>query len=203
MNRMGQETVRLARRLRLPLNPSSEPDMPMDKRRRPLAAALLVLLIGACLQVEAAPVDLSGLHQLSVRESRLSGTLDPSIQQAPSVVTAVWLDVDADGDLDVVGVDGALALLVWENEGHGRLTLKRPCDPALLPSETGNDRLESPYAIDISDQGDAPSIGLHGASESVVPRYSRPLTAESSVTPRSRTRSSRTPRAPPLSLRSS
>ena len=45
-------------------------------------------------------------------------------------------DIDADGDLDVVANDGSLELLVWINDGTGRLT-RRQNRPALCAVGTG------------------------------------------------------------------
>jgi hypothetical protein len=44
--------------------------------------------------------------------------LDPGLR----LVAMVGSDLDADGDLDLVANDGSLDLLVWINDGTGRLT---------------------------------------------------------------------------------
>jgi hypothetical protein len=49
-------------------------------------------------------------------------TLDPDLR----LVSMVAADIDADGDLDVVASDGSLNLVVWTNDGTGRLTRKYP-----------------------------------------------------------------------------
>ena len=164
--------------------------MPTTVKRLPFVAALLALLAGAWLQVEAAPVqDASSWRHQRAQTPTASG------------ITTVWIDVDQDGDLDVVGIDGALALLVWENDGAGRLSLRQPLTPTLWSSTQEDAGLDSPCATDTSDQSDTPSVGLARRCAPIVSQHSRPLTADVQAALRSRTRSSRSPRAPPVLLR--
>lgn len=54
------------------------------------------------------------------------GLQAPSIEPNRRVVSILAADIDADGDLDVVATDTSLELLVWTNDGSGRLTRKQP-----------------------------------------------------------------------------
>ena len=166
----------------------------------PFGVVLLALLSGAWLRLEAAPVSLSGWHHkpLPAQAENLPEDFDRSVERASAAIAAVRFDVDDDGDLDIVGLDGALALLVWENDGAGRLTLKQPLEPTSLTSDGSDISFDVPSATDdSSDQSDTPSDGVTRRCEPFVSPYSRQLTVERSAPLRSRTRSSRTPRAPP------
>jgi hypothetical protein len=176
--------------------------LPKIIRRVPFVVLLLAFLSGAWLRLEAAPVStLTGWRHatLPTRTEPLPDDFDRSAERASAAIAAVRFDVDDDGDLDIVGVDGALALLVWENDGAGRLTLKDPLELTALTSDAPDITLDTPSAADdSSDQSDTPSDGLARRCEPFVSPYSRPLTIERSAPLRSRTRSSRTPRAPPV-----
>jgi hypothetical protein len=57
------------------------------------------------------------------------GFVLPSADGDIKVSSLVAADLDADGDLDIVaseGAEGSLAILVWENDGAGRLTRREP-----------------------------------------------------------------------------
>jgi hypothetical protein len=46
----------------------------------------------------------------------------PSLLPGSRLVSMIAEDIDADGDLDVVANDGSLNLIVWTNDGSGRLS---------------------------------------------------------------------------------
>jgi hypothetical protein len=48
--------------------------------------------------------------------------LAPTFEPGQRLVAMVASDIDDDGDLDLVGDDGSLDLLVWINDGTGHLT---------------------------------------------------------------------------------
>jgi hypothetical protein len=50
----------------------------------------------------------------------------PSIDLSRTFLSLIAADIDADGDLDVVGIDEFRKLVVWENDGTGHLTRKHP-----------------------------------------------------------------------------
>jgi hypothetical protein len=53
----------------------------------------------------------------------------PSIDLSRTFLSLIAADIDADGDLDVVGIDEFRRLVVWENDGTGQLTRKSPTQP--------------------------------------------------------------------------
>ena len=62
----------------------------------------------------------------------------PSSDSDVKVSSLVAADLDADGDLDIVAsqrVHGVVSIVVWENDGAGRLTRRRPSPPKTLRSE--------------------------------------------------------------------
>ena len=48
----------------------------------------------------------------------------PAVEPGRRLVSMIAEDIDADGDLDVVASDDSLGLVVWTNDGSGRLTLQ-------------------------------------------------------------------------------
>jgi len=76
-----------------------------------------------------------------------------------SLVTA---DLDADGDLDVVATDassGSVRLVVWENDGSGRLQRKQPARPKSLGTEPADPSLApGQERVVVSIQPDAPAV---------------------------------------------
>ena len=46
----------------------------------------------------------------------------PEVKAGSRLVSMIAEDIDADGDLDVVANDGTLNLIVWTNDGSGRLS---------------------------------------------------------------------------------
>lgn len=116
------------------------------------------------------------------------------------VASLVTTDLDADGDLDVIATDGSSDLVVWTNDGSGRLTRKaprrasdltpEPPSPSLAPNEQANL---------VSIQNTAPSLQAGSGARSLV------LVEQSLVysTPGVGVGSSsgvRSPRAPPSTL---
>ncbi len=123
-------------------------------------------------------------------------TLDPDLR----LVSMIAADIDADGDLDVVASDGSLDLVVWTNDGTGRLTRKYP-----EPSSGGLDQrptqtLDSHEATADSvlpPRGSACGVrseqrlGLAVVGAHLVPPLPARFPAVAGV---------RTPRAPPASI---
>lgn len=126
--------------------------------------------------------------------------LPPAVQPGSRLVSMIAEDIDADGDLDVVANDGSLDLIVWTNDGSGRLSRQPGRDTPGLRSE--------PEAPGLTH--DSP------ASDSLVPQAfgsldlrPRIITASPDLSPLSRIAShaalrpacisTRTPRGPPVS----
>jgi hypothetical protein len=66
------------------------------------------------------------LPPLVTPASVLPAGLAPPRTDGRLLVSVIAADIDADGDLDVVGSDGSLDLIVWDNDGTGHLTRKDP-----------------------------------------------------------------------------
>jgi hypothetical protein len=98
------------------------------RRTAPLATlAALVWAASAPVQsrsVGAGPsVPARPMFEATVLAQALPSVLTPpSLQEGWRLVSMVAEDIDADGDLDVVASDGSLHLVVWTNDGSGRLT---------------------------------------------------------------------------------
>ena len=140
------------------------------------------------------------LHPPSELPSALQASLS---HQAVTLVSAVAADIDADGDLDVIGSDDHLALIVLVNDGYGHLSRgvahrgpstwrSEPVDPAL------------------HDRGDAPSVSVQNEPPTVGLDTARTVDLRDAVTfaPRGRQQaasaapiSTRVPRAPPTAFR--
>jgi hypothetical protein len=178
---------------------------PIIARRLSLLTALLALLAGAWIEVEAAPlVRVARPSELALSNpAAFPEDIDLSaIERVSAAVAMVAVDLDADGDLDIVGIDASLTLLVWENDGAGRLTLKEPSETPKLVSDGDDPSLDSPLVTEISDQGDTASVRLARRTDPISPTRSRCVCSDSPVPLSSRTRSSSTPRAPPVSISS-
>ena len=176
---------------------------PIIARRLPLLAVLIALLVGAWIEVEAAPlVGAARPAQATLTNpSGFPADIDLSaIERVSTAVAMVAVDLDADGDLDLVGVDASLTLLVWENDGAGGLTLLEPSEAPKLVSNGDDPSLDSPVITEISDQGDTASVRLVRRTDPITPARSRCVCADSPVPLPTRTRSSSTPRAPPVSI---
>jgi len=78
------------------------------------------------------------------------------------VSSLVTTDLDADGDLDIVAADGssgALDIVVWVNDGAGRLTRKAPAPAGHLASEPAAPAIDEHQAtVMASVQPNGPAI---------------------------------------------
>jgi hypothetical protein len=129
----------------------------------------------------------------------------PAGMQAPGsdwirVASLITTDLDADGDLDVVATDGSSALVIWTNDGNGRLTRKPPRRASdLVPEPPPPSLTPHQQATLVSVQNNAPSLQA-GAGASSLLLAAQPLMC---ATPSVGGRGSlgvRSPRAPPSSL---
>lgn len=116
------------------------PVRPFVRSLAAITAALLLLCVGVRGYAAGAeiPVDTLPVSAAAVADLPPGLTIprdDPSIQDALRVVAS---DIDDDGDLDLVANDGSLEIAVWENDGAGHLTRKRPAhDAGWLPDLPG------------------------------------------------------------------
>jgi len=123
-------------------------------------------------------------------------TLDPGVR----LVSMVAADIDADGDLDVVASDGSLDLVVWTNDGTGRLTRKYP-----QQASGGFDHAPS-QSVDRQDAADVGALPASSGFCAVPPaRYLGLIAVGARDIPPSPSRmpvaeAVRAPRAPPASF---
>jgi hypothetical protein len=133
--------------------------------------------------------------------STLPSFLTPPVVPAGwQVVSMVADDIDADGDLDVVANDGSLDLVVWINDGTGRLSRQPGAAPSGLAQKMSGAAISGqPIG---SPAAHLPSSVAHGDSSlgSVLfPETARPCrgSTETLMPPLVSVRS---PRAPPQFL---
>src|SRR5215471_7652996 len=102
------------------------------------------------------PVDLPVAGQLP------QGFTLPSSDVNLSVSSLITADLDADGDLDIVAADrsnGGIGIVVWVNDGAGRLTRKTPSSNGNLASEPASPSLDEHQAtVMVSVQPDGPAL---------------------------------------------
>ena len=125
----------------------------------------------------------------------------PAVQPGSRLVSMVAADIDADGDLDVVANDGSLDLIVWTNDGSGRLSRQQ--------GRGGGARLRSePAAPGLADQPAGPDtivlppfvpLGVNPRILAVTPNHSPLWWDRSAGAPLPAFVSTRTPRGPPVS----
>ena len=140
------------------------------------------------------PVDLPVAGQLP------QGFTLPSSDVNLSVSSLITADLDADGDLDIVAADrsnGGIGIVVWVNDGAGRLTRKTPSSKGNLASEPASPSLdEHQPTVMVSVQPDGPALAaisvdswltlparLYDLARSSVPESVTPATLRSRSPP--------------------
>ena len=142
---------------------------------------------------------LAPLHPPSELPPALQASLS---HQAVTLVSAVAADIDADGDLDIIGSDDHLALIVLVNDGQGHLSRRVAHLPSTLRPEPADPALH--------DRGDAPTASVQNEPPTTGPDTARTFDLRDPLTfaPRGRRQaapaaliSTRVPRAPPMAFR--
>ena len=103
-------------------------------------------------------------HNHSAAKQLPQGFTLPSSDLDVKVSSLVAADLDADGDLDVVAaqhVHGVVNIVVWENDGAGRLTRRQPSPPKTLSSE--------PSAPSIDEGGGATAASIQPETAAIAP----------------------------------
>ena len=138
-------------------------------------------------------------RRLAARQLPTGFTL-PSGDVNLKVSSLVTADLDADGDLDIVASErssGAIGIVVWVNDGAGRLTRKAPAPKGNLASEPALPSLDERQAIVMASvQPDGPAVATISPN-SWLTLPARPCEAERSVSPESATPAALRSRSPP------
>lgn len=108
-----------------------------EMRSTRVRGVLTALVLGAAWLL-ACPADARAASRppsnLSV-DATWRGRVDLEWRQLPAVLKAIAIDIDRDGDLDVVGSTVDQPLVVWINDGTGRLTRQQPRHaPLVIPA---------------------------------------------------------------------
>ena len=135
----------------------------------------------------------------------LVSDLPPALQaslsrQGVTLVVALAADIDADGDLDIVGSDDRFGVIVLVNDGEGHFSSRR--------AKRGSWSAEPPDPV-WHERGAAPIVSLQNERPPVTPglaitfAISAPLTTVGAAArrgPVAAVPTTRPPRAPPLVL---
>jgi len=130
-----------------------------------------------------------------------AGFEPPAADGQTLLLSVTAADIDADGDLDVVGSDGSLDLIVWANDGTGHLTRRYPKRSSPGGWSPAGETVDGqPMTSIVLAQLGALSLDLSARTSSSIstPSQWRAPPATSSLQPQSA--STRTPRAPPFLL---
>jgi hypothetical protein len=124
--------------------------------------AVFALVAGFCWRSADARLSASMLNDFArlpaSREIPRGFTL-PATDVNLTVSSLVTADLDADGDLDIVAAErsnGTVGIVVWVNDGEGRLTRKAPAPSTNLAGEPGSpalERHEGTIAVSIQPNG--------------------------------------------------
>ena len=125
-----------------------------------------------------------GLIQRQAARQLPEGLVLPTSDAALNVASLVTVDLDADGDLDVIASNpssGSLGIVVWENDGAGHLTRKRPVRPRSLGSEPASPSVDQGQTtVVVSIPSSAPAIETIGINAWLtLPSRPRDLPASS------------------------
>jgi hypothetical protein len=164
--------------------------------------ALLATMAGHVRLPQAAATNLVRFRQMhSVAKQLPAGFVLPSSDVDLKISSLVAADLDADGDLDIVAADaanGSVDILVWVNEGDGRLTRKQPERPKALDSEPQGPSVDEQRTILIASiQPDSPAVQTAGLNRWLtLPEQPSPLSLQAFAV--SATVATRRSRAPPV-----
>ena len=128
-----------------------------------------------------------------------SALVAPAVPSGWQLVSMVAHDIDADGDLDVVANDGSLDLIVWINDGTGRLSRQEGRKAGSLPEKmTGPGLSDHPTGSQAVAQTPSSVLQSHPALGSCLPNESRTRWTASPDPLAPPFISTRSPRGPPL-----
>ena len=160
----------------------------------------------ASMRLQSTSAHPSGLRSYRPIDQPLAGQLPrgftlPSSDVNLSVSSLVTADLDADGDLDIVAADrsnGGIGIVVWVNDGAGRLTRKAPAPKGNLASEPAAPSLDERQAtVMVSVQPDGAAIATI-AVNSWLTLPARPYDLIRSLVPESAPHGTLRSRSPPV-----
>ncbi|HZR23268.1 MAG TPA: VCBS repeat-containing protein [Vicinamibacterales bacterium] len=115
-------------------------------------------------------------------------------------VSVITVDIDADGDLDVIASDHALQLHVWVNDGDGHFTRREPTTRSTtwqpLPLAPGLD--DHPVSSQVFTPVNPQSLDVDRRHTMFVVPATATLHSTTVGLVAIQTQSTRSPRAPPL-----
>jgi len=169
--------------------------------------AIAATLAGAAIRLQSAsahpsrarsnyrPLDLPVAGQLP------QGFTLPSADVNLPISSLITADLDADGDLDIVAFDrsgGGVGIVVWVNDGAGRLTRKAPAPKGNLASEPAAPSIDERQAtVMASVQPDGSAIATIGVNTWLT-LPARPHDLPRSLVPESATPGTLRSRSPPV-----
>jgi hypothetical protein len=162
--------------------------------------ALLAAMVGHVHLPQAAALNLVRFRQIhSVAKQLPAGFVLPSSDVDLKISSFVAADLDADGDLDIVASDaanGSVHILVWVNDGAGRLTRKHPEPPKSLGTVPPGPSVNEQYTTVVALlQPDSPAVQSASSWWATLPERSAPHAIDTTAV--STTVSTRRSRSPP------
>ena len=162
--------------------------------------ALLATMVGNVhLPRAAAAINLVRFRQMhSVAKQLPAGFVLPSSDVDLKISSFVAADLDADGDLDIVAADaanGSVDIVVWVNDGAGRLTRKHPEQPKSLGNDPPAPSVDRQYTTVVASlQPDSPAVQSEPNRWVTLPEQPAPqLLGAAAVSATVSTRRSRSP----------
>jgi hypothetical protein len=182
----------------------------MDRtmKRKLLGAVAFVAVaatVASSVWLQSSSAHPSRLHTYHPAGSPVGGQLPrgftlPSGDADLNVSSVVTTDLDADGDLDIVAADrssGGISIVVWVNDGAGRLTRKAPAPAGHLASEPAAPTVDEHQAtVMASVQSNGPAIAAISANAWLA-LPARPHNPATSTVPDSATAATLRSRSPP------
>lgn len=177
----------------------------LPRRLRPVAAFRVCAALLCLTRPHAIPTSdtwaADVLPPLATPSSVLPAGLAPPGADGRLLVSVIAADIDADGDLDVVGSDGSLDLIVWNNDGTGHLTRKDPQRSTPGGWESSGATLDDqPATSTVAAQFGGMSLRLNASALSFNSHLSPWRAAASPSHRQPQFAPTRIPRAPPASF---
>jgi hypothetical protein len=174
--------------------------------RLSVRAAIVIAAVGLVASARPLPTGrVAALAELQPRHrpSELPPPLQASlVREDITLVSAIAADIDADGDLDVVGSDDQLELVILVNDGRNNLSRRPSRQPGQWSTAPAPPSLhERPDGSAASVQNDPPSTAPD--RRSIIANFDRGSIASPAAGRfiAAGARSSASPRAPPAALR--